>query len=204
MSVIEPGRATRTTSPWAISGPAPDPASPSDGAESFNLAEPTAKTSSTAVPYEQAASPDRGELVDVVVRLPRKAIEETLLSAPVCGITLADRRLADARAVLTSRRQRTTCFGRVRFDDPSWEMILALYVATRESRNLFVSQLCDLSGGSTTTALRHIDHIEALGYIRREMDVTDRRRANVVMLPALMTAVERWLDLQRTAMRIGC
>lgn len=91
----------------------------------------------------------------------------------------------------------------MRFHDPSWEIILELYVATRESRLLAVSQLCSLSGGSTTTALRHIEDLEALGYINRETDNTDRRRANVAMLPALAAAVEQWLDLQRAALRIG-
>ncbi len=144
------------------------------------------------------------DLIDVVVRLPRKAIEDTLLSAPTFGMAPADRRLGEAKALLTGRRQRIACFAGVRFHDPSWEMILELYVATHESRPLAVSQLCSLSGGSTTTALRHIEHLEALGYISRETDITDRRRANVVMLPALAAAAEQWLDLQRAALRIGC
>lgn len=59
-------------------------------------------------------------------------------------------------------------------------------------RPLAVSQLCSLSGGSTTTALRHIEHLEALGYISRETDITDRRRANVMILPALAAAAEQW------------
>jgi hypothetical protein len=149
-------------------------------------------------------APEGDELIDVVVRLPRKAIEETLLSTPASELALADRRLGEAKALLTGRRQRVTCFPGVRFHDPSWEMILELYVATRESRPLAVSQLCSLSGGSTTTALRHIEHLEALGYISRETDITDRRRANVMMLPALAAAAEQWLDLQLAALRIGC
>jgi hypothetical protein len=56
-----------------------------------------------------------------------------------------------------------------------------------------VSQLCSLSGGSTTTALRHIEHLEALGYISRETDISDRRRANVMILPALAAVAEQWL-----------
>lgn len=56
-------------------------------------------------------------------------------------------------------------------------MILELYVATREQRHLAVSQLCSLSGGSTTTALRHIAHLEGLGHISRGSEPDDRRRA---------------------------
>jgi len=149
-----------------------------------------------------ATASEGDELIDVVVRLPRKAIEETLLSGPSSGNQLTDRRLGGAKALLTGRRRRAGCFTGVRFCDPSWDMILELYVATRENRRLAVSQLCSLSGGSTTTALRHIEHLEALGYIRREADPVDRRRMNVTMLSTLVEAAEQWLDLQLAASRI--
>ncbi|MEG8055110.1 hypothetical protein QP185_21080 [Sphingomonas aerolata] len=122
------------------------------------------------------AASEGDDLIDVVVRLPRKAIEETLLSMPPDARDLSERRLAEARAVLVGRRRRSTHFNGVRFYDPSWDMILELYVATCERRRIAVSQLCKLSGGSTTTALRHIEHLEALGYIVRQTDPDDGRR----------------------------
>ncbi len=144
------------------------------------------------------------ELIDIVVRLPRKTVEESLLSAASSDRALADRRYHEAKAMVTGRHRRTACFNGVRFCDPSWDMILELYVATREGRHLAVSQLCSLSGGSTTTALRHVEHLEALGYISRDLDPEDRRRANVSMLEPLQDAAERWLDLQFAASRMGC
>ncbi len=145
------------------------------------------------------------ELIDVVVRLPRQAIEEMLLSATAAGEDqrLADRRYYDAKAIVTGRQRRVACFDGLRFCDPVWDMILELYVATREGRRLSVTQLCNLSGGATTSALRHVDHMQALGYIARDLDPEDRRRANVLMLAPLQEAVERWLDLQFTASQIG-
>jgi len=143
------------------------------------------------------------ELIDVVVRLPRKAVEESLLSAASSNKEPADRRYQEAKALVIGRRRRAACFNGVRFCDPSWDMILELYVATREGRPLAVSQLCSLSGGSTTTALRHVEHLEALGYISRDFDQGDRRRANVSMLTPLRVAAEHWLDLQFAASRIG-
>jgi DNA-binding MarR family transcriptional regulator len=83
-------------------------------------------------------------------------------------------------------------------------MILQLYIGSKEDRRITVTQLCSLSGGSTTTALRHIEHLEALGYIARETDKSDRRRANIMMLQPLMEAVDQWLDLQMVAARVGC
>lgn len=150
-----------------------------------------------------ATTPEREELIDVVIRLPRKAVEETLLSAVSSDQERAERRYHEAKALVTSRRRRTACFNGVRFCDPSWDMILELYVATHEGRNLAVSQLCSLSGGSTTTALRHVEHLEALGYVSRDLDPEDRRRTNVSMLAPLREAAERWLDLQFAASRIG-
>ncbi len=150
-----------------------------------------------------ATAPQGDELIDVVVRLPRKTVEDSLLSAASSDRDLADRRYHEAKALLTGRRRRAGCFNGVRFCDPSWDMILELYVATREGRHLAVSQLCSLSGGSTTTALRHVEHLEALGYIARDLDPEDRRRANVSMLAPLQAAAESWLDLQFAASRIG-
>lgn len=150
-----------------------------------------------------AAEHDREELIDVVVRLPRQAIEEALLSIPTSINDVSERRLGEARALLAGRRRRAGCFRGVRFSDPSWDMILELYVATCEERKLAVTQLCDLSGSSTTTALRHIENMEALGYITRRPDPRDRRRSNVELAPFLAAALEGWLDFQRSACHAG-
>jgi DNA-binding MarR family transcriptional regulator len=143
------------------------------------------------------------ELIEVVVRLPRKAVEDTLLTARAANQEGAEHRLLAAKAILTGRRRRASRFSGVRFYDPSWDMLLEIYVATREQRVLAVSQLCGLSGGSTTTALRHIENIEALGYIRRGPDPDDGRRLIVSMLPSLEDAMDQWLDLQISADRLG-
>ena len=143
------------------------------------------------------------DLIDVVVKLPRKAIEERLLSASVASQEPSVCRLVAAKALLAGRHRRAACFAGVRFYDPNWDMILELFVATSEHRAITVSRLCTLSRGSTTTALRHIEHLEALRFIARAADPTDRRRILVIMLPALGEAVERWLDLQSAASHLG-
>ncbi|TXC67971.1 MarR family transcriptional regulator [Sphingomonas ginsenosidivorax] len=143
------------------------------------------------------------ELIDVVVRLPRKAIEDTLLTARASNPESEERRHLAAKAILAGRRRRAKKFAGVRFYDPSWDMILELYVATIEQRALAVSELCSLSGGSTTTALRHIENIEALRYISRGPDPDDRRRLIVTMLPLLEDSLNQWLDLQIVAEQLG-
>lgn len=143
------------------------------------------------------------ELIDVVVRLPRKAVEETLLSAPIRNGDPQQLRLEAARALLAGRRRRSSLMKGIRFYDPSWDMVLELYVADREHRALAVSQLCGVSGGSTTTALRHLEQMEALGYVSRGPDAEDRRRLLVTMCPRLGDALDKWLDLQVAASPLG-
>jgi len=145
----------------------------------------------------------REELVDVIVRLPRKALEDTLLSIPAGPRDLGRRRLDDAKALLMGHRRRTDYFGGIHFTDPSWFIILELYVATREQRVLAVSQICSLSGTSSTTALRLIENMEARGYLVREADPADRRRILIAMLPRMVSALEGWLDVKAAAEQIG-
>ncbi len=150
---------------------------------------------------EQAA---RGQdLIDVVIRLPRKAIEETLLSMPSVGTDPAGQRLIVAKSMVAARRRRTECFTGVYFSDPSWDIILELYVALCEDRAVGVSSLCRLSRGSATTALRSLDSLDALGYTARRPDTADRRRVIVAMLPKLANRLETWLDLHIAASPIG-
>lgn len=144
------------------------------------------------------------DAIDVVMRVPRTLIEERLLADPVMAKDPSRRRLDHVRAILRGRLRRKGTFQQVRFSDPSWDMILELYVARREQRALAVSQLCELSGTSMTTALRHIENMEALGYLSRAADPGDRRRVLVAVLPALVTALEGWLDLQTAANQLGC
>ena len=144
------------------------------------------------------------ELIDIRVRLPRRPLERSLLPEVATSSNAEERRLREAKAILSGRRRRAVAFTGVRFHDPSWDMILELYVGSREDRRLTVTQLCSMGGGSTTTALRHLENLEALGYIAREADEDDRRRANIIMLPRLAGAVDRWLDSQLIAVQVGC
>lgn len=147
--------------------------------------------------------PRNDEIIEVLVKVSRKLIEETLISALTIEGNAGERRLRQAKALLFGRQTRSTCFRGISFYDPNWEIILQLYVATKEGRQLSISQLCSLSGASSTTAFRYIEHLEALGFISRGIDLKDRRRANVSMLEPLSEAMDLWLDRQHAAFRIG-
>lgn len=78
--------------------------------------------------------------------------------------------------------------------EPSWDMMLDLYVADREGRRVDVSGLCLASGIAPTTALRYVDLLVDDGHISRVGDEKDGRRAFIEMSAALRGMIEEWLD----------
>jgi hypothetical protein len=80
---------------------------------------------------------------------------------------------AGMRAV---RLRRNEMLGTPVFRDPAWDMLLDLMVAAEGARPVSVSGLCHASGVPTTTALRHVDRLEALGLLTRTPDPDDKRR----------------------------
>ncbi len=134
-------------------------------------------------------------MIDVVVRLPRATIAESLRMNPdSAAASLGTPYLALARAILASRHHRRELFAGVRFGEPCWDMILKLYVAAEGGETINVTGLCAVSGKSTATALRHLEDLEARGYFVREADGTDARSTLVVMQAPLREVVEAWLD----------
>jgi DNA-binding MarR family transcriptional regulator len=86
-------------------------------------------------------------------------------------------RVAAARALYAARRRRDKLFGPVDiFGEPSWDMLLDLYVAAGGGRELAVSSLCIGSVVPPTTALRYIALLEKLGFIHSIPDPADGRR----------------------------
>ncbi len=134
------------------------------------------------------------DLIDVVVRLPRVVIEQSLRTTPgVAEFTPSTAYLTVARAVLASRSHRKEVFHGLRFGEPCWDMILELYVAVEGGRTLNVTKFCAAGGRSATTGLRHLEEMEEHGYVLRTADGSDARSNLVVMQPALRQAVEIWL-----------
>lgn len=74
------------------------------------------------------------------------------------------------------RLRRNDALGTPVFRDPAWDMLLDLMVAADEARPVSVSGLCHASGVPTTTALRHVDRLAALGLLTRTPDPDDKRR----------------------------
>ncbi|HEY0312193.1 MAG TPA: winged helix DNA-binding protein [Allosphingosinicella sp.] len=105
-----------------------------------------------------------------------------------------------ARRILAMRRLRDRLLGDF-FSEPSWDILLDLYVQTHEGRTVTVSQLSLATGAPPTTALRWINTMAEAGLLSRRSDEADGRRVLVslsergeeamrLLLASVLSAIE--------------
>ncbi|MBO9715168.1 MarR family transcriptional regulator [Sphingomonas sp.] len=105
-----------------------------------------------------------------------------------------------AEGLRRARARRCGLFGTLRFRDPVWDMLLDLYVARARGLRLSVGALCVGSGVPGTTALRHIEGLDKLGYVRRQPDARDNRRIWIELTDETIAPMETVLSqMQRSA-----
>lgn len=90
----------------------------------------------------------------------RPAEEEAVTRAKLCALATEMRKMREARSQF---------FGRDAFDDPAWDILLALYIARCEDRLVTVSQLCFCASVRPTDALRTISTLCDETLIEREL-----------------------------------
>ena len=123
-------------------------------------------------------------IADSLVRLARgEAWEPPAVRAPEMPYR-ADQPAIDImpqeiRAVIRSRRLRDQFFASALFGDPAWDMLLDLFAAGLERREVSVSSLCIAAAVPPTTALRWIGTMHDAGLFERRADPGDRRRAYI-------------------------
>ena len=81
------------------------------------------------------------------------------------------------RAQVDARRARERIFGPGLFADPSWDILLDLFISKREGRRVTISSACIAASAPTTTATRHISHLVQLGLVVRLPHPGDARSA---------------------------
>jgi DNA-binding MarR family transcriptional regulator len=91
-----------------------------------------------------------------------------------------DLSIALARRILGMRRLRDRLLGEF-FAEPAWDILLDLYVQSREGKTVTVSQLSLATGSPATTALRWINTMARAGLLSRRTDETDARRVVVTL-----------------------
>jgi hypothetical protein len=87
----------------------------------------------------------------------------------------------EIRAVIRARRLRAQFFAGELFADPAWDMLLDLFAAWLEQRQVSVSSLCIAAAVPPTTALRWIGTLHDAGLFERQADPSDRRRAYIAL-----------------------
>lgn len=132
--------------------------------------------------------------------------------APIIGHAAQAARLEQtakaqrARRIIAERRRRERTLGSELFADPAWDMLLDLYAAYHERRNVSVSSLCIASAVPATTALRWIKTMTDKGLISRSADAHDGRRIYLHITDHVLEAMDEFLaraeDLPPGAMPI--
>lgn len=103
--------------------------------------------------------------------------------------------LALARMIYALRRKRATIFGNADlFSEPAWDILLDLFIAQGEGKDVSVSSACIGSAAPPTTGLRWLGVLTDEGLVLRENDAEDNRRVLVRLTPAGLAAMERFFE----------
>ena len=153
------------------------------------LAEPVAAPDALAAPPpapapapDNAAAPDPMTTVAPGLRIASARISPEAL-------------LAFARETYVIRRRRDRYLPGDLFGEPTWDILLDLYVATRENRPVPTTSACIGADVPPTTALRWLRILEARGLVEREDDGRDGRRTFVRLSAQGLAAMEDWLHV---------
>lgn len=107
---------------------------------------------------------------------------------------------AELRRAIRARRLRDEMFGSPGlFEDPAWDMLLDLFAAELERRQVSVSSLCIAAAVAPTTALRWINKLIEVGLFERRPDAFDRRRAYIALTERAVTALHNYVAALRRA-----
>lgn len=79
------------------------------------------------------------------------------------------------------------------FGEPAWDVLLDLFVATEQNRDISVSSACLASCVPQTTALRWIGLLEKRGLVTRMDDALDHRRTFLRLTPKGYQLMMRYL-----------
>ncbi|MCY1672510.1 winged helix DNA-binding protein [Novosphingobium sp. SL115] len=124
-----------------------------------------------------------------------RRVETRLVDAagePGLAATLA-RHTALAREVYAERRRRHKFLPADLFGEPTWDILLDLYIAAREDRRVPTTSACIGAHVPPTTALRWLRILEARDLVEREDDGRDGRRTFVRLTAQGLAAMDKSL-----------
>ena len=97
------------------------------------------------------------------------------------------------REFYVGRRRRARYLSADLFGEPTWDILLDLYVAARERRRVPTTSACIGAHVPPTTALRWLRILEMRGLVEREEDGRDGRRTFVRLTVRGCTVMESFL-----------
>lgn len=105
-----------------------------------------------------------------------------------------DRRIVLCRMLIEIRRAVGDSLGFALCPNPVWDMLLDLYVAHHEQRDLYLWPLCIAANTPLSTAHRKITEMEKQGLLVRTLHDRDRRRVRVRLTTPSMATIAALLD----------
>lgn len=118
-----------------------------------------------------------------------RAVELAVL-ADTIDPAIAARHLTIAREIYAERRRRHKFLPADLFGEPTWDILIDLYIAYREDRRVPTTSSCIGAHVPPTTALRWLRILESRDLVEREDDGRDGRRTFVRLSPQGLTAMD--------------
>lgn len=144
-------------------------------------------------------------IADSLARLTRNELSDAKAAVRTPAFTFATEADAEGtspneiRRVIRARRMRSEFFEGELFADPAWDMLLDLFAADLEHRQISVSSLCIAAAVPPTTALRWIGTLSEAGLFDRRADPTDRRRAYIALSDTARRGMLRYIGAVKRA-----
>ncbi|PLK24223.1 MarR family winged helix-turn-helix transcriptional regulator [Novosphingobium sp. TH158] len=99
-----------------------------------------------------------------------------------------------AQRIYAVRRSRRQQLPPELFGEPSWDILLDLYIAFYECRKVSINGACVAADVPQTTALRHLQQLEAQGLVHRVDDLRDKRIKWVGLTQKAILAIGKICD----------
>ena len=100
--------------------------------------------------------------------------------------------LVNARRHLHDCKARESVFGRPEFfGDPAWNMLIELFIANEERRDLTAAQLCGRAGAALQTAHRWLAIMEREGLVMAVRATSDEADRQIFISPASIQNMHR-------------
>lgn len=107
---------------------------------------------------------------------------------------LCDQGALFIKTYLRARRDREWQFPRGLFSDPAWDILLDLYVAQSEDRQVSLWNAYQAAAVPETSGMRWLRILESRHLVKREDETTDQDCEWVTLTRDAIAGLNRWLD----------